>query len=192
MPLGGHDKIPSLRFDDEAQEFFFDWYERLHQGPLENPDESPMMVEMLSKQPKTMVSLALLFHLVECADSIAEGLPIPPVSLQAATLAANWCAYLEAHARRIYAVVGSLQSQAAAALVERISKGHLEDFNDTGFTAREIYRKKWSLLDDREIVELALGELVEAGWLLSENKPAGWQMRGYVRYRVNPKITRKK
>ncbi len=191
VPMNSHDKIPSVRFDDEAQAFFFDWYERLHRGPLENPDESPMMVEMLSKQPKTMVSLALLFHLVECADSIAAGLPILPVSFRAATRAANWCTYLEAHARRIYAVVGSLQSQAAAALAERISKGQLDVFDDTGFTAREIYRRKWSMLDDRDIVELALAELVEAGWLLSENKPAGWQMRGHIRFRVNPKVRRK-
>mgnify|MGYP000582454719 CR=1 FL=1 len=31
-----------------------------------------MMVEMLSKQPKTMASLALLFHLVDCAEAEAH------------------------------------------------------------------------------------------------------------------------
>ena len=55
------------------------------------------------------------------------------------------------------------------------------------FTARDIYRKQWSLLDDREIVDEALGELVEAGWLLQSVQSAGFQMRAHVRYRVNPK-----
>lgn len=190
VPPGSFDKIPALRFADDAQALFFEWYERLHRGPLENPDEAPMMVEMLSKQPKTMASLALLFHLVDCAGSIATGQPIPPVSLSAATRAADWCAYLAAHARRIYALAGNLQSQAAAALAERISKGQLDDFGDAGFTPRDIYRKQWSLLDDREIVDQALTELVDAGWLLREVQVAGWQQRGHVRYRVNPKVRR--
>jgi len=29
--------------------------------------------------------------------------------------------------------------------------------------------------------------LGEAGWLLRDAQAAGWQMRGHVRYRVNPK-----
>lgn len=188
--LGSFDKIPALRFADDAQALFFEWYARLHRGQLENPDEAPMMVEMLSKQPKTMASLALLFHLVDCASSIATGQPIPPVSLEAAARAADWCAYLEAHARRIYALAGNLQSQAAATLAERIGKGQLEDFGDAGFTPRDIYRKQWSLLDDREIVDQALTELVDAGWLLRDVQTAGWQQRGHVRYHVNPKVRR--
>lgn len=188
--VGNFDKIPALRFADDAQNLFFEWYERLHRNQLENPDEAPMMVEMLSKQPKTMASLALLFHLVDCADSIAIGQAIPPVSLEAAARAADWCAHLEAHARRIYALAGNLQSQAAAALAERIGKGQLDDLGDAGFTPRDIYRKQWSLLDDREIVDQALTELVDAGWLLRDVQTAGWQQRGHVKYRVNPKVHR--
>jgi hypothetical protein len=188
--VGNFDKIPALRFSDDAQKLFFEWYERLHRNQLENPDEAPMMVEMLSKQPKTMASLALLFHLVDCAGRIATGQAIPPVSLEAAARAADWCAYLEAHARRIYALAGNLQSQAAAALAERIGKGQLDDLGDAGFTPRDIYRKQWSLLDDREIVDQALTELVDAGWLRRDVQTAGWQQRGHVKYRVNPKVRR--
>ena len=66
--------------------------------------------------------------------------------------------------------------------------GQLDDLGGTGgFTARDIYRKQWSLLDDREIVDEALRELVDAGWLLQSVQAAGFQMRGHVRYRVNPK-----
>lgn len=188
--LRDFDKIPALRFADDAQNLFFEWYERLHRNQLENPDESPMMVEMLSKQPKTMASLALLFHLVDCAGSIATRQAIPPVSLEAAARAADWCVYLEAHARRIYALAGNLQSQAAAAIAERIGKGQLDDLGVDGFTSRDIYRKQWSLLDAREIVDQALTELVDAGWLLREVQTAGWQQRGHVKYRVNPKVRR--
>jgi hypothetical protein len=146
---------------------FIEWYERLHREKLENPDEAPLIVEYLSKQPKTMASLALLFHLVDRAEAIAAGEIAGPVSLAAAARAADWCSYLEAHARRIYGLAANLQSQAAAALAERIGKGQLDDLGSgDGFTARDIYRKQWSLLDDREIVDEALGELVEAGWLL--------------------------
>jgi hypothetical protein len=169
---------------------FFEWYAHLHRNQLENPDEAPMMVEMLSKQPKTMASLSLLFHLVDFADSIATGQAIPPVSLEATVRAAEWCSYLEAHARRIYALAGNLQSQAAAALAERIGKGQLDDVGEDGFTPRDIYRKQWSLLDDREIVDQALSELVDAGWLLRDVHTAGWQQRSHVKYRVNPKVRR--
>jgi hypothetical protein len=33
----------------------------------------------------------------------------------------------------------------------------------------------------------ALSELTETGWLLRDAQAASWQMRGHVRYRVNPK-----
>jgi hypothetical protein len=188
-PPGPYDQTPCLRFaDDGAQNLFIDWYERLHREKLENLDEAPLIVEYLSKQPKTMASLALLFHLVDRAEAVAAGESIGPASLQAAARAADWCSYLEAHARRIYGLAANLQSQAAAALAERIAKGQLDDLGSgDGFTARDVYRKQWSLLDDREIVDEALGELVEAGWLLQSVQAAGFQHRGHVRYRVNPK-----
>lgn len=189
VPPGLYDKTPFLRFaDDGAQDLFIEWYERLHREKLENPNEALLIVEYLSKQPKTMASLALLFHLVDCAEAIAAGESVGPVSLAAASRAADWCGYLEAHARRIYGLAANMQSQAAAALAERIGTGQLDDLGSAdGFTARDIYRKQWSLLDDREIVNEALGELVEAGWLLQSVQCAGFQMRGHVRYRVNPK-----
>ena len=188
-PPGPYDQTPCLRFaDDGAQNLFIEWYERLHREKLEDPDEAPLIVEYLSKQPKTMASLALMFHLVDRAEAIAAGESVGPVSLQAAARAADWCSYLEAHARRIYGLATNLQSQAAAALAERIGKGQLDELgNGDGFTARDVYRKQWSLLDDREIVDEALGELVEAGWLLQSVQAASFQHRGHVRYRVNPK-----
>ncbi|MCM8626948.1 DUF3987 domain-containing protein [Accumulibacter sp.] len=188
-PPDPYGQTPCLRFaDDGAQNLFIEWYERLHREKLEDPDQGTLMVEYLSKQPKTMASLALLFHLVDRAEAVAAGGSAGPVSLQAAARAADWCAYLEGHARRVYGLAANLQSQAAGALAERIGKGQLDDLGGgDGFTARDVYRKQWSLLDDREIVDEALKELVEAGWLRQSIQAAGFQHRGHVRYRVNPK-----
>jgi hypothetical protein len=182
-------KIPHLRFADAAQTLFAGWYDHLQVQKVEAPDEAPLMVEFLSKQPKTFAALALLFHLIDRADTIRQGQAPGPVSEAAAQLAAGWCAYLEAHARRIFALGQTLQSQAAGELARRIEGGALDGADS--FTARDIYRKQWHLLDDAEIVGDALNELVDAGWLLRDAQAAGWQQRGCLRYRVNAKTRRK-
>lgn len=182
-------KIPFLRFDDEAQSIFFSWYDDLHRIKIEAPDETPLMVEFLSKQPKTFATLALLFHLVECAHSIQQGEALGAISAAAAQCAVGWCTYLEAHARRIFALGQTPQSQAAGELARRIEAGALSHI--LNFTARDIYRKQWHLLDDPKVVADALDELVEANWLIRDSQPAGWQQRGYVQYRVSGKVIQK-
>ncbi|MDS4054983.1 YfjI family protein [Accumulibacter sp.] len=178
-------KIPHLRFAEDAQTLFAGWYDHLQGQKVEAPDEAPLIVEYLSKQPKTFAALALLFHLIERAEAIRQGHAPGPVSLAAAQRAAGWCAYLEAHARRIFALGQTLQSQAAGELARRIEAGALAGIES--FTARDVYRKQWHLLNDAEIVGDALNELVEAGWLLRDAQATGWQQRGCMRYRVNPR-----
>jgi hypothetical protein len=181
--------IPFLRFGDAGQVLFIDWYDHLHRHQIEAPDEAPLIVEYLSKQPKTFAALALLFHLIDRANAMQQGHAPGPVSEAAAQHAAGWCKYLEAQARRIFALGQTLQSQAAGELARRIDAGALDGADS--FTTRDIYRKQWHLLDDAEIVGDALNELVEAGWLLRDAQAAGWQQRGCVRYRVNAKTRRK-
>lgn len=178
-------KIPHLRFADAAQTLFAGWYDHLQGQKVEAPDEAPLMVEFLSKQPKTFAALALLFHLIDRADAIRQDQAPGPVSESAARRAAGWCDYLEAHARRIFALGQTLQSQAAGELARRIEAGALDGADS--FTARDIYRKQWHMLNDAEIVGDALNELVDAGWLLRDSQAAGWQQRGCLRYRVNPR-----
>lgn len=182
-------KIPFLRFDDAGQALFIDWYDHLHRHQIEAPDEAPLMVEYLSKQPKTFAALALLFHLIDRSSAMQQGYAPGPVSTAAAQRAAGWCKYLEAHARRIFALGQTLQSQAAGELARRIEAGALDGADS--FTARDIYRKQWHLLDDAEIVGDALNELVEAGWLIRDVQAAAWQQRGFVRYRVNAKALKR-
>lgn len=182
-------KIPYLRFTDPAQEVFNTWYDDLHMNQIEAPDSSPLLVEYLSKQPKTFAALALLLHLIERANAIQQGEKPGRISEAAARRAQGWCAYLTAHARRVYSLGQTLQSQAAGELARRIQAGAVEGYES--FTARDIYRKQWSLLNDTEIVAEALNELSEAGWLLRDVHGSGYQMRGHVRYRINPKVKRK-
>jgi hypothetical protein len=76
-----------------------------------------------------------------------------------------WCDYLESHARRIYGLICDPPTQAAPKLVEKIKRGDLGE----RFTARDVYRKDWHLLNDRAsgVVEAACEILEDAGWLAS-------------------------
>src|SRR5438132_1110507 len=86
-----------------------------------HPAEHPMVAAHLAKYPSLHPSLALIFHLVAVADGKADGW----VSGDAAGLARRWCDYLEAHARRFYAL-GLGQDQTPARLLsQRIQGGDL-------------------------------------------------------------------
>ncbi|HAG10102.1 MAG TPA: hypothetical protein DCK76_01610 [Desulfotomaculum sp.] len=79
------EKISYYHFSPEAQEIFNDWLTEL-QTKLQT-EESPLIVEHLSKYRSLMPSLALIFHLINIADGQAGG----PVSSLAGGQAAAWC-----------------------------------------------------------------------------------------------------
>jgi hypothetical protein len=174
-------KIPYMRFSEDAQELFIAWLHEL-QEKLSNPEISPIIREHFGKYRSLMPSLALQFHLIDIADGMSSG----PVSLSAAQMAAAWCEYLESHARRIYGMAEDITARAAGILADRIQAGKLEN----NFTAREVQRKGWELLSEKEVVKGALQDLVEANWLreiiLSATSKGGPIK---VEYEINPKIT---
>jgi len=177
-------KIPTFRFCSDAQEYFYEWLTALEVEKLRRADEQPIMVEHLGKYRSLMPSLALIFHLVEVADGAAPG----GVSLRSAEQAAQWCNYLETHARRVYGLVGDMTMQAASRLARKIEEGALQD----GFSARDVYRPGWALLDDKEVAQAAIEELIEAGWLRQDAPVArepgkGGQPPSPV-YRINPNL----
>ena len=113
-----------------------------------------------------MPSLALIFYLVEAAVT-GE---IHAVDLAATQRAADWCDYLEAHARKIYAAELQPDITAAHALVSKIEAGAIQD----GATRRDIYRSHWTGLSTPETVSLGLGLLEKHHWLrLVEEKQEG-------------------
>jgi len=123
----------------------------------------------------------LIFHLIEIANGAEAG----PVTLTSTKQAAAWCDYLESHARRIYGLVSDIKLQAASRLAQKIEEGVLQD----GFSARDVYRKEWSLLDTKELTQGAIEELVEAGWLREEASQAQENGRPPLPiYRINPKL----
>lgn len=159
---GEYDKRPYFRFDDAGQAVFIDWFTELETVKLPN-EENPLMVEHLSKFGKLMPSLALIFHCIDLADGKAQG----NVSAQSARLAVEWCGYLESHARRIYAMAESPEHEAAVRLADKIKAKALPN----PFTARDIERKGWHGLKDKEEVTAACHILMDENWLMMTRKP---------------------
>ena len=130
-------RIPTLRFDDAAQSVFREWRTELENRlRADELDGQPAFESHLAKYRSLMPSLALIFHLVDVAAGSVPG-PVPDLP---ARLAAAWCEFLEAHARKVYARECNRPVAAAHALWEKILRGDVED----GMRVREIYRKGWS------------------------------------------------
>jgi Protein of unknown function (DUF3987) len=171
---------PYFQFADDAQEFFFGWWKVLETEKLRAADESAVMLEHLGKYRSLVPSLALIFHLIEIANGAEPG----PVTLISTQQAASWCDHLESHARRIYGLVSDIKLQAASRLAQKIQEGALHD----GFSARDVYRKAWSLLETKELNQGAIEELVEAGWLREDTPQPQENGRPPLPiYRINPK-----
>jgi hypothetical protein len=172
---GEHDRFPYMRFSAEGQRVFNEWYSELNLHKIRQ-EENPLMLEHLGKYSSLMPSLALIFHLIDCADD-----PSGEVSEDATRLAVGWCEYLEAHARRIYGLVASAEMQSAAALATKIEQGKVAD----GFAARDVYRKGWAYLDKDETYK-ALDVLADydCPWVQTETHETDG--RTATIYRINP------
>ncbi|MCG5498984.1 YfjI family protein [Ectothiorhodospira variabilis] len=144
--------IPYLRFSDDAYEEFRTWRSVL-ENRIRKGEDHPLLNSLIAKQRSLVPSLSLLFHLV---DHPAGG----PVSYDSLIRAIAWCEYLEEHAKFIYRLNNSALPLAVYELDKHIQKGDLPN----PFTARDVYRKKWTLLN-QENVEVALRHLVELGRL---------------------------
>jgi hypothetical protein len=93
--------------------------------------------------------------------------------------------YLESHAQRLYDLLLRSDASAARALGQRIQAGELGE----RFTTRDIYRREWAELDDRETVVAALELLDDLDWLRSETTISGPKGgRAKTEYRVNPRL----
>ncbi|MEC4747225.1 DUF3987 domain-containing protein [Methylomicrobium sp. Wu6] len=174
---GEHDAKPYFRFDAAAQAVFNAWLSDLQLNRLPT-EENPLMCEHLGKYRSLMPSLALIFHLIECADGKASGM----VTEQAVTLAVQWCGYLESHARRIYGMCMAPEREAAAILAGHIKDGKLPN----PFTARDVYRKHWQMLDDRAKTEAACAVLEDEDWLRKIRKKAEIGQTPLPEYWINP------
>ena len=171
---------PYFHFSSDAQQLFNEWLTDLELNKLK-ADVHPMMIEHLGKYRSLMPTLALIFHLIDIADGAEGG----PVSLQAVEKAVAFCEYFSSHLERVYGLVANIAQQAGAALAKKIQDGKLKD----GFTVRNIYRFEWHLLNNKELAQQACDELLDLGWLITEQqKKGGVGRQALPIHRINPKI----
>lgn len=183
---------PHYRFTKEAAEYFLQWYDQ-NTAKAEGSEHS-VIAEHLAKYPKTLASLALIFHLVDCIEFDKN---LGGVSLNALKAAISWQEMLETHMYRIYSIVTDSANIKAGYLSEKIlklfrngtDKTDKTDWLTHGFTARQLIRKNWKGLSNSDDVQNALEVLIEHNWLTWNSIPStGRGGRPTERYYINPRI----
>lgn len=150
--------VSAVNFCPAAQDMFNHWRLDLEKKLRSEEIGCQAFESHLAKFRSLMPSLALMFWILESPDNInARGM----VSLPATAKAIEWCAFLEKHAIKAYAIGQNAQIIAAKKLVQCVEKGFLAD----GMAVRSIYRKQWAQLGAPHLVEAALETLEELGWL---------------------------
>lgn len=167
---------PRLQFSDEAEQMFEEWLSDL-EARIRRDDTPPIMQAHLAKYRSLMPALALLFSL---ADGEAGS-----VSLEHAQQAADWCIYLEAHAKRVYASRISPERLAAISLSERLGRGWKRE--DGCFSLRDVYRNEWFGLSTPEEARAAVAVLEEFHWVERQESPS-LNGRPSELYNINPRI----
>jgi putative DNA primase/helicase len=173
-----------LAFSELAQQLFNEWISdlelKLRSGELSEP-----LAAHVGKYRSLMPKLAALYELIERAASGAEIAGEVLISLDNARRAAATTAYLESHAQRVYACGGSQKLEAARELAQRLKAGEL----GCQFTARDVYRRQWSGLDEPDRVEAALEVLEAHGWVRAAKiqRPDGG--RPTTLWVLNPRIS---
>jgi ferric-dicitrate binding protein FerR (iron transport regulator) len=141
------------------------------------------VIAHFAKYRSLMPALALLFHVIDCVDRGTGG----PVSETATERARAWCAYLEAHARRVYQSLTAWAQVAATQLANKIMAGQL----GSPFLARQVRRRGWAGLSTTEETFAGLDILEELHWLRREDvPPTAKGGRSTARYHINPPLER--
>lgn len=169
---GRADGIPYLRFEGAALELFIEWRASL-ETRQRSGDLHPALESHLAKYRKLIPGLALISHLSDGGTG--------PVTETATLRALAWGEYLESHARRVYGSGTQPDTDTAKAILARIRKGDLK----SGFSSRDVWRKGWTKLADRDQVAAGLRLLVDYEWLFEDRLETGG--RPATVYRVNPR-----
>jgi hypothetical protein len=145
LPMGATNKPAILHFSPESQLLFQQWMTEIQikarSGSLSSTLESHML-----KMPKTVATLAMLFELIEGGRFEVNEL--------AMRRALGWAEYLLSHANRLYSAGETMAADGARLILER--RHQLPD----SFTSRDVQRKGWASLSDRDAVLLAIEMLV--------------------------------
>jgi putative DNA primase/helicase len=164
--IGQHDGFgddpPFIRLSDEAQGLFVEWYSGFMQErrEAESGEESSALATHFGKYPGLVGKLALILHVADDPDG-------REVSRRTLIKALAWAQYLTPHARRVYHAAEHPETGAAELLLARVRRGELPP----SFSARDIYRKCWQGLSDRDGVKKACRLLFDYGWLIELREP---------------------
>lgn len=144
---GAEDGQPRiLRFEPAAQDAFREWLEGIQTEARSKALPSALESHIL-KMPKTVASLALIFDLIE-----GDGDDL--IGDTAILRALGWADYLRTHANRLYAAGQTMAEEGARLIAER--RGNIPE----AFTVRDIQRKQWTGLTDRDAVVSSIESLL--------------------------------
>jgi Protein of unknown function (DUF3987) len=192
-PDSGDLEPQEIKFSDRAGQAFTVWADALEHR-LRGPDlaKHPHFHSHVSKYRSLAPSLAVVFQLIDQADTLGEGQGftthgdnLEPVSLENLELALEWVEWLELHAKKVYGSELNGEALAAHALARKITQGAQVD----GQTVRELGRKQWAGLNDDRL-ELAVNVLEGLGWLRFETQETNGKPRDEVR--LHPDLCRSK
>jgi hypothetical protein len=145
LAMGDTNKPAILHFSAESQALFQQWMTEIQIKARSGSQPSTLESHML-KIPKTVSTLALLFELIEGGRFEVNEL--------AMRRALGWADYLLSHANRLYSAGETMAADGARLIMQR--RHQLPD----SFTPRDIQRKGWASLGDRESVISAIEMLV--------------------------------
>ena len=160
----------TMVFDSDAQDLFEEWREGFENRLRK--DLPPAIESHLSKYRKLVPAISLVCAMADQEDK---------VSVTSLARALEWSEYLEAHAHKVYGI-GRSPVEGARALLQKI-----KDYSITnGFSARDVQRKGWSHLSDKESVKNAIETLEEFAYL--KEVVSETEGRYKASYLINPKV----
>lgn len=177
------DKSVCLHFADDAQAIYDGWRQELVRK-IEK-QSNPGKASHLAKYEGSLARCAALFQLVDVA-AVDGSLVSGPQLIDATHLkmAIDLFEYLESHMHRLYDSARSADDKAERALAEKLKEGELL----SGFSCRDVIRKRWHNLKDKAVVKYALESLAELGWINERYTNSGMIGRPGTRFDVNPSI----
>lgn len=173
-----HGRPPALHFAPDAQDRFDRWIAALERRLRDQGNGlSEARRTHLAKYRSLMPALALVCHLAS-----GPGTECTPVSLAATERAVALCAYLDAHAERVYSMARDA-GWIDAEIVRKIEAGKIKP----GVIAvRDIQRMLPRFVKSAE-VEAACEVLEEHGWLVLEEVKKPGRGRPSLVAHINPK-----
>jgi len=177
--------IPWFHFSIEAKKQFEEWHWK-NELFIADKDTGPLLRQHFAKFDKLLYSIALIFHLIELAESKAREGYIP---LRIFEQAVRWVDYLSSHAHRIYGLAENPSLSAAMLLGAKLKDPKIKNPLESGFTARDVERHHWVGLLTYEDINSALARLVDANWLREQpSKTSEKGGRPTVQFEIHPDV----